>query len=339
MSVADRDLAGAASDIEDVVRKFRLIYALDHLPDDKKHLAEEREFRHRLATYLNRSIRKEGAVLLKEGAAIQHDYDLDPQSLRMPRDTRIQVRGEVQRMRLSFGEMGFSLLLAVLLVYLVMAAQFASWIDPLIMIVSAPLGLIGVAFTLWGTGTSLNIQSCMGVLMMVGISVSNSVLVVEFANRQREAGMRTRDAILGACSVRLRPILMTTMATLVSLAPMAIHLHPGDEMNLPLARAVIGGLAGSTLLTLFVVPILYALLKPKHARGVSLEQVLATADGPPPSDPAATFATHVPVSDWGESAFPTIEETAGGKDELDKDKGPRTKDEGREEENRTPPPS
>jgi multidrug efflux pump subunit AcrB len=159
--------------------------------------------------------------------------------------------------------MAFSLAMAVLLVYLVMASEFASWIDPLIMIVSAPLGLIGVAFTLWATGTSLNIQSCMGVLMMVGISVSNSVLVVEFANRQRKAGLRTTDAILSAARVRLRPILMTTIATLVGLAPMAVHLHPGDEMNLPLARAVIGGLAGSTLLTLFVVPCLYTLLKPK----------------------------------------------------------------------------
>src|SRR5437868_15017793 len=143
-----------------------------------------------------------------------------------------------------------------------MAAQFASWIDPLIMIVAAPLGLLGVAFTLWATGTSLNIQSCMGVLMMVGISVSNSVLLVEFANRQRAAGLETLPAIISAARVRLRPILMTTLATVLGLAPMAIHLRPGDEMNLPLARAVIGGLAGSTLLTLFAIPILYTLLKP-----------------------------------------------------------------------------
>src|SRR3954454_25102419 len=129
------------------------------------------------------------------------------------------------------------------------------------MIVSAPLGLVGVAFMLWVTGTSLNVQSCMGVLMMVGISVSNSVLVVEFANHQRESGMSVRDAILSASCVRLRPILMTTIATLAGLAPMAIHRHPGDEMNLPLARAVIGGLAVSTLLTLFVVPVLYSLLE------------------------------------------------------------------------------
>jgi len=195
--------------------------------------------------------------------------------------------------------------LAVLLVYLLMAAQFASWLDPLIMIVSAPLGLIGVALMLWATDTSLNIQSCMGVLMMVGISVSNSVLLVEFANRQREMGMRPTDAILSAACVRLRPILMTTLATIIGLAPMAVHLHPGDEMNLPLARAVIGGLAGSTLLTLFVVPCLYTLLKPAHENAVMAHQVVLPPEAPPPAHPAALFQPHPPPDHWGESAFPT----------------------------------
>jgi multidrug efflux pump subunit AcrB len=151
-----------------------------------------------------------------------------------------------------------------------MAAQFASWRDPLIMIVAAPLGLIGVVFTLWLTGTSLNIQSFMGILMMVGISHSNSTLMVDFANRRRQEGMDTFTAVVGAARIRLQPILMTSLATIVGLLPLAIHLHPGDEMNLPLARAVIGGLVTSTLLTLFVVPILYVLLK---ARGP--ERVLA----------------------------------------------------------------
>src|SRR5207244_4255315 len=137
----------------------------------------------------------------------------------------------------SFGEMGFNLLLAVLLVYLILAAQFSSWVDPLVMIVAAPLGLIGVAVMLWATGTSLNIQSFMGILMMVGISVSNSVLVVEFANRQREEGLEMLEAIVSASRIRLRPILMTTVATIVGLLPMALHLRPGDEMNVPLARA------------------------------------------------------------------------------------------------------
>ncbi len=196
---------------------------------------------------------------------IQKAYGLDPEPLRLPRNVRVEVRGEIASMRESFREMAFNLVLAVLLVYLVMAAQFSSWLDPLIMIVAAPLGLIGVVLVLWATGTSLNIQSLMGVLLMVGISVSNSVLVVEFANRQRAEGRGPLEAIVTAARTRLRPILMTTLATIVGLLPLALHRHPGDEMNLPLARAVIGGLLGSTVLTLFVVPVLYLLFKPRQA--------------------------------------------------------------------------
>jgi multidrug efflux pump subunit AcrB len=183
----------------------------------------------------------------------------------LPRGTRVTVHGEISSMRESFREMAFSLALAVLLVYLVMAAQFQSWLDPLVMIVAAPLGLVGVAGALWLTGTSLNVQSCMGVLMMVGISVSNSVLLVEFANRQLAGGLAPLEAAVAAARVRLRPILMTTLATVAGLLPMAVHLRPGDEMNLPLARAVIGGLVASTLLTLFVVPVLYTLVKQRGA--------------------------------------------------------------------------
>jgi multidrug efflux pump subunit AcrB len=125
--------------------------------------------------------------------------------------------------------------------------------------------LIGVALTLWFTGDSLNIQSCMGVLMMIGISVSNSILLVEFANRQREEGLTPLEAIVSAARIRIRPILMTTLATIAGLLPMALHLRPGDEMNVPLARAVIGGLASSTLLTLFVVPLLYVFFERRRA--------------------------------------------------------------------------
>ncbi|MBM4069405.1 MAG: efflux RND transporter permease subunit [Planctomycetes bacterium] len=192
---------------------------------------------------------------------IKQDYGFDPMPLRISKDIEVQVRGEIASMRDSFGEMGLNLVLAVVLVYLILAAQFGSWLDPLIMIVAAPLGLIGVVFTLWLTGTSLNIQSSMGVLMMIGISVSNSVLVLEFANRKFHDGLTPCEAVAQAARTRLRPILMTTAAAIVALLPMSIHRHPGDEMNLPLGRAIIGGLAGSTILTLFVVPVLYVLLK------------------------------------------------------------------------------
>lgn len=180
----------------------------------------------------------------------------------IPKGLRVEVRGEVPSMRSSFREMAFALVLAVVLVYLLLAAQFSSWVDPLVVVATAPLGLVGVAITLWATGSSLNVQSCMGVLMLVGISVSNSVLLVQFANERRAEGVPSREAILLAARTRLRPIVMTTLATVGGLLPLALHRHPGDEMNLPLSRAVIGGMLSSLVLTLFAIPALYTLLKP-----------------------------------------------------------------------------
>jgi multidrug efflux pump subunit AcrB len=271
VSVTGNDVAGVASDVERLAKELPMAFALDHLPHEKKYLRDDPEFRGRLGEYLKT---KDPSLQ----ADMQALHGVDISRLKLPADIRLEVHGEVSNMRQSFQDMAFILLLAVLLVYLVMAAQFSSWLDPLVMIVSAPLGLFGVILTLWLTGTSLNIQSCMGVLMMVGISVSNSVLLIEFANRLRSgtadeagnaprpaAGLETREAVTRAARIRIRPILMTTVATIVGLLPMAIHLRPGDEMNLPLARAVIGGLAVSTLLTLFVVPVVYTLLKPRQA--------------------------------------------------------------------------
>jgi multidrug efflux pump subunit AcrB len=261
VSVGGNDLAGIASEIERLVDQPPLEYAMTNLPADRVHLAENEAFRKDFQAYL-----KKAKKSLR--ADIQRKYGVDAERLKLPQGVRVQMRGEVSSMRQSFTEMGFSLFLAVLLVYLVMAAQFSSWLDPLVMIVAAPLGLIGVIGMLWATGTSLNIQSCMGILMMVGISVSNSVLIVEFANRQRSAGMDTLSAIVSAARIRLRPILMTTVATIVGLLPLALHLRPGDEMNVPLARAVVGGLAGSTFLTLFVVPVLYRIFKRRGVRAI-----------------------------------------------------------------------
>jgi multidrug efflux pump subunit AcrB len=258
VSVEGNDLAAAAAAVEEAVARLPLDYALKHLPLSLEPLAEDGEFVRRLQAYLKRP-------RPAERAQIEKQYEIDPSLLKLPPGVRATVHGEIRSMRESFAEMIFNLSLAVLLVYLVMAAQFGSWLDPLIMIVAAPLALIGVALMLWATGTSLNIQSCMGVMVLIGISVSNSVLMVEFANRQRAAGMGRRDAIVSAACTRMRPILMTTAATVAGLLPMATHLQPGDEMNLPLARAVIGGLLVSTLLTLFVVPVLYQTFKPRHA--------------------------------------------------------------------------
>lgn len=256
VNVKGNDLARAANEIERVVAHPTLDRALANLPADKRDLADNDEFKEKLQQYLERR-----RSPLKRQILTQ--YGVDPDSLKAPRGIRVAVLGEVTNMRASFGEMIFNLVLAVLLVYLLMAAQFSSWLDPLIVIVAAPLGGIGVIGLLWLTGTSLNVQSSMGVLMMIGISVSNSVLLVDFANRQMGAGASAGEAIREAARVRLRPILMTTIATILGLLPLAVHLHPGDEMNLPLARAVVGGLTASTILTLFIVPVTYVIMKRK----------------------------------------------------------------------------
>jgi multidrug efflux pump subunit AcrB len=136
-------------------------------------------------------------------------------------------------------------------------AQFKSWIDPLVILLAVPTGLTGVLVTLLITGTTLNVMSLMGVVMMVGIVVSNSILIVEFTRRLREDGKPLREAVALACRVRLRPVLMTSLATLLGLLPMAAKLGTGSEAYAPLARAIIGGLSVSVVLTVFIVPAAY----------------------------------------------------------------------------------
>jgi multidrug efflux pump subunit AcrB len=181
-------------------------------------------------------------------------------TVELPRGVVVEMKGEYERMNEAFGNLGGGLALAALLVYLLMVAQFRSYLSPLIIMFAVPLGLIGVIVTLFLTKTALNVQSSMGVIFMVGIVVANSTLLVDFANRQRQQGATVFDAIRLAAAVRLRPILMTFLATFLGLLPMAIGLGKGSEANVPLGRAVLGGLLASTLLTLFVVPALYTLL-------------------------------------------------------------------------------
>ena len=178
----------------------------------------------------------------------------------LPEGVRIYVRGMVQGMEASFRSFGLGLLLSVVLVYLILVAQFKSFTDPLLILLAVPTGLTGVLLTLWATGTSLNVMSLMGVLMMVGIVLSNSILIVEFIHRLREDGKTVREAVALACRVRLRPVLMTSLATLFGLAPMALKLGTGAEAYAPLAMAIIGGLAVSLVLTVFIVPAAYLLV-------------------------------------------------------------------------------
>ncbi len=185
--------------------------------------------------------------------------------LQLPPNIRVNVRGLVNTMNASFHSFGIGLILSILLVFLVLVAQFSSFIDPFLIVLAIPTGLIGVMLTLAFTDTTLNIQSLMGIVMLTGMVVSNSILIVDFANRLREEGSGVREAVAHSCRIRLRPILMTSLATIVGLLPMALKLETGSEAYAPLARVIIGGLLASVALTIFVVPAAYLLIYERRA--------------------------------------------------------------------------
>jgi multidrug efflux pump subunit AcrB len=185
--------------------------------------------------------------------------------LEVPKGMRVEMTGEYGRMTESFRTLGWGLALASVLVYLLMVPLMRSFRMPLIIMATVPLGLIGVLGTLWATRTSLNVQSEMGVIFLVGIVVSQGVLLLDFANQLRKQGRTVREAVMQAAATRFRPILMTFLATFLDLLPMAIGIGRGSESITPLARAVVGGLVTSTFLTLIVVPVLFTLLiQDKH---------------------------------------------------------------------------
>jgi len=184
----------------------------------------------------------------------------------LPSNMRIDIRGLVNTMNSSFRSFGVGLLLSILLVYLVLVAQFSSFIDPFLIVLAIPTGLVGVMLTLAFTDTTLNIQSLMGIIMLTGMVVSNSILIVDFANKLRPEGYGIRDAVAHSCRIRLRPILMTSLATIVGLLPMALKLETGSEAYAPLARVIIGGLIVSVFLTIFVVPAAYLLVYQRRER-------------------------------------------------------------------------
>ena len=189
-------------------------------------------------------------------------------NFRPPRDVKIYYHGSVVNMQRTFKSMEGGFLLAIVVVYLVGVAQSSSWLDPLIFLFSVPMGLIGVAWMLWATHTTINVESMMGVIVMIGIVVSNAILLIDFANERRLAGHNLREAAVEAARIRMRPILMTSLATVAGLAPLAMTLEAGSAASAPLARSVIGGLTVSLVMTLFLVPSLWELfysLKQKAA--------------------------------------------------------------------------
>jgi multidrug efflux pump subunit AcrB len=177
---------------------------------------------------------------------------------------RVDLRGMVQGMRASFRSFAFGLMLSLVLLYLILVAQFRSFLLPFLILLAVPPGLTGVLITLYLTGTTLNVMSLMGVVMLGGIAVADSILIVEFAHRLEEDGLEVHEAVATAGRVRLRPVMMTTLATMIGLLPMALKLGAGSEAYAPLARAIIGGLTVSAMLTVFVVPAAYVLFSQKR---------------------------------------------------------------------------
>jgi len=182
----------------------------------------------------------------------------------IPGDVRVNLRGMVQGMEASFKSFAFGFLISFLLLFLILTAQFKSFIDPFLIMLAIPMGFVGVLIILPLTGSTLNVMSLMGVLMLVGIADSNSILIVDFAHNLERQGMSPADAVINACRVRLRPILMTSLATIIGMIPMALKMGTGAEQYAPMAKAIIGGLTSSVVLTIFIVPAAYLLVYGKR---------------------------------------------------------------------------
>jgi multidrug efflux pump subunit AcrB len=225
MGVAGRDLGHVADDVYAVVSKF--------------------------------------GVPLEHGAWAPYDPKSNPDDPNRPllEGARITLSGEYSKMQDTFANLGKGLVLAALLIYFLMAALFKSYITPLVVMSAVPVGLVGVVTMLFLTGTAINVQSLLGVIFMVGIVVSNTVLMTDFAQKLREnEGLTPTQAIMKAASIRVRPVVMTALAAFFALVPMALAVERGSEANAPLGRAVIGGLLAGLVTTLFVVPAIYSLV-------------------------------------------------------------------------------
>jgi multidrug efflux pump subunit AcrB len=219
--------------------------------------------------YANVDRRDLGSV----GAAVEeimHDI-----STKLPRGTSLALRGQVNTMRTSFFRLELGLVFAIILVYLLMAVNFQSWLDPFIILMALPGALAGVVWILFVTQTTFSVPSLMGAIMSIGVATANSILLVVFANDQRAEEMGPREAALAAGYTRMRPVLMTALAMIIGMLPMALGFGEGGEQNAPLGRAVIGGLLLATGTTLFIVPLVYSLLRTRppvdHAKKIEEE--------------------------------------------------------------------
>jgi hypothetical protein len=277
MGVYGRDLGHVADDVAAVISEFGTQYD----PKGRKPpegLLGVLEGPHGLGWF-----NQHGHEKLPTGTWIP--YDPDNLTARVPmKGTKIVLSGEYARMIETFQSLGLGLVLATLLIYFLMTALFKSYLTPLVILFAVPIGLVGVIAMLYLTGTAINVQSLLGVIFMVGIVVSNTVLLVDFAQNLRfEEGLTPDEAIRKAASIRVRPVVMTALAAFFALVPMSLALSRGSEANGPLGRAVIGGLLAGMVTTLFVVPSLYSLVvrDPGRTRAV-IEPTIETESEPEP---------------------------------------------------------
>jgi HAE1 family hydrophobic/amphiphilic exporter-1 len=206
--------------------------------------------------------------------------------MKMPYGLSMNITGQSEEMAASFKSLLFALGLAIFLVYLVMASQFESLLHPFVILFSIPLAAVGVALALWITGTNLSVIVFIGLIMLAGIVVNNAIVLVDLINQLRQRGMERISAIKEAAKLRLRPIMMTTLTTVLGLAPMAMGLGEGSEMRTPMAITVIGGLLTSTMLTLLVVPVMYSLLdRRSDVQKKENHEMIAPGSGKPDAGP------------------------------------------------------
>ena len=219
--------------------------------------------------YQQRIIRLSGNAVGRDLGSVSDELDGRFRQTPLPAGFSVRLGGQTEQQREAFASLYFTSLLALILVYMVLASQFKSLKDPFTIMFSVPMGLIGVFWALYLTNTTLSTTSFMGIIMMVGIVVSNGVLLVEYINDLRREGLPMHVAVPRAGRVRLRPILMTTLTTVVGLLPMALAIGVGTEANQPLAIAVIGGLLVSTFFTLVLIPTLYVILEERFPREIA----------------------------------------------------------------------
>jgi multidrug efflux pump subunit AcrB len=203
----------------------------------------------------------------------------------LPEGSKLLIRGQVETMLSSFSGLLYGLAFAIVLVYLLMVVNFQSWLDPFIIITALPAALAGIIWALFVTHTTINVPALTGAIMAMGIATANSILVVSFARERLRAGASAAAAAIEAGFTRLRPVLMTALAMMIGMLPMALGLGEGGEQNAPLGRAVIGGLAFATVATLFFVPAVFAMIHGRRGVVAGRARDLASVQPPPRPSP------------------------------------------------------